>query len=76
MADLADFFPRPKKSTVVSTGHRHSSYRQSRDVPEELKEWLVRRVACIRGELSLGIEKFFFNRLLSNAVSSWLTLGT
>ncbi len=52
--DLVDFFPRPKKSTVVSTGYRHNTYRQSKSVPGELKEWLVRRLACIRGELSLG----------------------
>ncbi|KAI1253482.1 hypothetical protein MGN70_005690 [Eutypa lata] len=58
VADLVDFFPRPKKSTVVSTGYRHNTYRQSKSVPEELKEWLVRRVACIRGKLSLDIEVF------------------
>ncbi|RYP03149.1 hypothetical protein DL764_005356 [Monosporascus ibericus] len=45
--DLVDFFPRPKKSNIVSTGYRHNAYRQSKSVPEELKEWLVRRVACV-----------------------------
>ncbi|RYP17253.1 hypothetical protein DL765_004638 [Monosporascus sp. GIB2] len=51
VVDLVDFFPRPKKSNIVYTGYRHNAYRQSKSVPEELKEWLVRRVACVHIEV-------------------------
>ncbi|KAI1656662.1 glycoside hydrolase family 15 protein [Daldinia decipiens] len=48
VVDVVDFFPRPKESTVLSTKHKHSAYREARSVYEELKKWLVRRVECIR----------------------------
>ena len=66
VADVVDFFPRPKKSAVAAptpapswssagaAGRRHSAYRRATSTPQELKQWLVRRVACIRGELTLG----------------------
>ncbi|KAI1341479.1 glycosyl hydrolase [Xylariaceae sp. FL0016] len=43
VVDLVDFFPRPKTTRTVN---------------EELKKWLVRRVECIRGQLTLDIEVF------------------
>ena len=69
VADVVDFFPRPKKSAAAAAaapapapswssagaaGRRHSAYRRATGAPQDLKQWLVRRVACIRGELTLG----------------------
>jgi GH15 family glucan-1,4-alpha-glucosidase len=60
--DLVDFFPRPKSVTVVNPattgGNKHNAYRETIRVPEELKKWLVRRVECVRGELTLDVELF------------------
>ena len=63
MADVVDFFPRPKKSAPTApppsagagaAGPRRNTYRRASTVPQELKQWLVRRAVCIRGELTLG----------------------
>lgn len=56
VADVVDFFPRPKNTTILSSATAsHYAYREARNVPEELKKWLVRRVECIRGSMSLGL---------------------
>ncbi|KAF6837814.1 glycosyl hydrolase [Colletotrichum musicola] len=56
VVDLVDFFPRPKTATVLSKTGRHSSFRETTKIQEELKKWLVRRVECIRGRLEIDIE--------------------
>ncbi|KAL1883150.1 hypothetical protein VTK73DRAFT_9517 [Phialemonium thermophilum] len=58
VVDIVDFFPRPKNASIVTKGPRHGLFREVMTVPEELKKWLVRRVECIRGELSLEVEIF------------------
>ncbi|KAI0395073.1 glycoside hydrolase family 15 protein [Xylariaceae sp. FL0594] len=58
VVNLVDFFPRPKNSNVPVASTTQSSYRETRTVPEELKQWLVRRAECIRGEFTLDIEVF------------------
>lgn len=60
VVDLVDFFPRPRTSfaPVQRGGSRPSAFREVEAVQEELKRWLVRRVECIRGRLSLDIEIF------------------
>jgi GH15 family glucan-1,4-alpha-glucosidase len=55
VANLVDFFPRPKNSYVVPKGLKQMGYREAVAVQDELKKWLVRRVECIRGEVDLGI---------------------
>jgi hypothetical protein len=73
VVDLVDFFPRPKNAKVLSRSTAtQGSYREATKVQEELKKWLVRRVECIRGSLTLGRLKDttkemipFFQRLLS-----------
>lgn len=55
VVDVVDFFPRPKSAQVMTKGYRQSVYREATKVQEELKRWLVRRVECIRGSLSLGM---------------------
>ncbi len=52
--DLVDFFPRPKQANVLVKGAKQSPYRETTKVAEELKKWLVRRVECIRGHMTLG----------------------
>ncbi|XXG94001.1 hypothetical protein Hte_000252 [Hypoxylon texense] len=54
VVDVVDFFPRPKEATVLSTKYKHNAYRETSKVFEELKKWLVRRVECIRGQMTLG----------------------
>jgi len=54
--DLIDFFPRPKKSSVLSKTRAH--FREAVSVQDELKKWLVRRVECIRGYVDIG--RLFF----------------
>lgn len=54
VVDLVDFFPRPKSAQVMTRGYRQSAFREATKVQEELKKWLVRRVECIRGSLTLG----------------------
>lgn len=54
VVDIVDFFPRPKNADVIAKGPRQSVFREATSVQEELKKWLVRRVECIRGQLSLG----------------------
>lgn len=54
VVDLVDFFPRPMKTQTVIKGLKASAYREMTSVQEELKQWLVRRVECIRGKFSLG----------------------
>ncbi|KAI1409737.1 glycoside hydrolase family 15 protein [Hypoxylon sp. FL1857] len=58
VVDVVDFFPRPKESTVLSTKYKHNAYRETKSVFEELKKWLVRRVECIRGQMSLDVNVF------------------
>ncbi len=54
VVDLVDFFPRPKNSKVITKAPKQMPFRESVEVPDELKKWLVRRVECIRGEFDLG----------------------
>jgi GH15 family glucan-1,4-alpha-glucosidase len=54
VVDIVDFFPRPKNSTVAAKGSLQGAYREMMSVQEELKKWLVRRVECIRGGLTLS----------------------
>jgi GH15 family glucan-1,4-alpha-glucosidase len=54
VVDLVDFFPRPKNSNVVAKVPKQMPFRESVEVQDELKKWLVRRVECIRGEFDLG----------------------
>ncbi|KAI0193154.1 Six-hairpin glycosidase-like protein [Astrocystis sublimbata] len=56
--NLLDFFPRPKYANILTPNTVRTSYRETRSVPEELKQWLVRRVECIRGHFTLDIELF------------------
>ncbi|KAI1465625.1 glycoside hydrolase family 15 protein [Daldinia caldariorum] len=58
VVDVVDFFPRPKESTVLSTKNKHNAYREAKSVYKELKKWLVRRVECIRGKMSLDVGVF------------------
>ncbi|CAK7567076.1 MAG: hypothetical protein SEPTF4163_005035 [Sporothrix epigloea] len=59
VVDLVDFFPRPKSTAVVSRPlPGQGVVREVRPVQEELKKWLVRRVECIRGEMTLDVELF------------------
>ncbi|KAK4044500.1 Six-hairpin glycosidase-like protein [Parachaetomium inaequale] len=58
VVDLVDFFPRPKNAKVIVEGPRQGAYREMTSVQEELKQWLVRRVECIRGRLQLDVEIF------------------
>ncbi|KAI8632277.1 glycoside hydrolase family 15 protein [Xylariaceae sp. FL1651] len=58
VVDVVDFFPRPKNANILSTDRKHTAYRETRSVPEELKKWLVRRAECIRGQLTLDVEIF------------------
>ena len=55
MVNLVDFFPRPKSARVLTGAYKLGSYRQATKVQEELKKWLVRRVECIRGSLTVGM---------------------
>ena len=55
VVDLVDFFPRPKNSTVVTKlASKQVPFRESTQVRDELKKWLVRRVDCVRGHVDLG----------------------
>lgn len=54
MANLVDFFPRPKNSIVVPKRKGQTAYKEALSVQEELKKWLVRRVECVRGVVDLG----------------------
>ncbi|CAN8099457.1 unnamed protein product [Discula destructiva] len=59
VADLIDFFPRPRTSLVpASSVGRQLAYREVRVVQQELKKWLVRRVECLRGKVELDVEIF------------------
>ncbi|KAJ3579740.1 hypothetical protein NPX13_g821 [Xylaria arbuscula] len=58
VVNLVDFFPRPKYANILTANTAQSSYREARSVPEELKKWLVRRVECVRGQLTLDVEVF------------------
>ena len=55
VVDLVDFFPRPRSARVMTRDSKQGSYREATKVQEELKKWLVRRVECIRGSLTLGM---------------------
>lgn len=54
VADVVDFFPRPKSAKILTRSNKQSVYREATKVQEELKKWLVRRVQCIRGSMDLG----------------------
>jgi hypothetical protein len=54
VADLIDFFPRPRNQYTVARTPKHMPFRESVKVQDELKKWLVRRVDCIRGKVKLG----------------------
>jgi GH15 family glucan-1,4-alpha-glucosidase len=54
VVDVVDFFPRPKSTQVTTKGVKLNAYREATQVQDELKKWLVRRVECIRGSMSLG----------------------
>ncbi|KAI1872683.1 hypothetical protein JX265_005563 [Neoarthrinium moseri] len=58
VVDLVDFFPRPKTTSILSPGYKHNAYRETRVVQGELKQWLVRRMECIRGQLELNVDVF------------------
>jgi GH15 family glucan-1,4-alpha-glucosidase len=58
VVDLIDFFPRPKSAKVMTRDYIHGAYREATNVQEELKRWLVRRVECIRGSLTIDVEIF------------------
>ncbi|KAI0136556.1 Six-hairpin glycosidase-like protein [Xylariales sp. AK1849] len=58
VADVVDFFPRPKTTSILATGYKHNAYRETKTIQEELKRWLVRRVECIRGQLALDVDIF------------------
>ncbi|KAJ4414182.1 hypothetical protein N0V82_008084 [Gnomoniopsis sp. IMI 355080] len=59
VANLIDFFPRPRTAFIPTTSvGRQSAYREVRIVQEELKKWLVRRVECVRGKVQLDVEIF------------------
>ncbi|QPG99992.1 hypothetical protein C2857_003068 [Epichloe festucae Fl1] len=58
VVDVVDFFPRPKDAQVMTKHFKQSAYREATKVQEELKKWLVRRVECIRGSLTLDVEIF------------------
>jgi GH15 family glucan-1,4-alpha-glucosidase len=58
VVELVDFFPRPKNAQVMTKGFRQGAYREATKVQEELKRWLVRRVDCIRGSMTLDVEIF------------------
>ncbi|KAK1776142.1 glycosyl hydrolase [Copromyces sp. CBS 386.78] len=58
VVDLVDFFPRPRTTKTLFKGLKTSAYREMTSVQEELKKWLVRRVECIRGKVSLEVEIF------------------
>lgn len=55
VVDIVDFFPRPKSAKVIAKPPNYSAFREMTSIQEELKKWLVRRVECVRGKLSLGI---------------------
>ena len=38
----------------MTQGYKPGAFREATKVQEELKKWLVRRVECIRGSLSIG----------------------
>jgi GH15 family glucan-1,4-alpha-glucosidase len=54
VVDLVDFLPRPKNSRIINKTSRSMPYRETIKVQDELKQWLIRRVDCIRGEVDLG----------------------
>ena len=54
MADVIDFFPRPRDNYTVVRNAKQVASRESVKVTEELKKWLVRRVECIRGKVQIG----------------------
>lgn len=56
--DLVDFFPLPKAAAKVTRGVSQGAFRESQEVQEELKRWLVRRVECIRGKFEIEVELF------------------
>lgn len=54
VADLIDFFPRPRDNYTVVRNSKQVAFRETAKVSEELKKWLVRRVECIRGTVKIG----------------------
>ncbi|KGQ08783.1 hypothetical protein BBAD15_g5884 [Beauveria bassiana D1-5] len=59
VVDLIDFFPRPRSTKVVSRSTSDQGlFREAASVQAELKKWLVRRVECVRGFLTIDVEIF------------------
>ncbi|KAI1106717.1 glycoside hydrolase family 15 protein [Jackrogersella minutella] len=58
VVNVVDFFPRPNEAVTPATKNKHKAYRESQDVYETLKKWLVRRVECIRGQMTLDVDVF------------------
>lgn len=58
VVNLVDFLPRPKSAEVMTNDLKQSAYREAANVQEELKKWLVRRVECVRGSMTLDVEIF------------------
>ncbi|OAA64834.1 glycosyl hydrolase [Cordyceps fumosorosea ARSEF 2679] len=59
VADVIDFFPRPKSTKVISRSSSDQGlFREAASVQAELKKWLVRRVECVRGFLTIDVEIF------------------
>ncbi|XWW92933.1 hypothetical protein V2A60_000861 [Cordyceps javanica] len=59
VVDVIDFFPRPKSTKVVSRSSSDQGlFREAASVQAELKKWLVRRVECVRGFLTIDVEIF------------------
>ena len=51
--DVLDYFPRPK-TTSVPQKCKSTNHRDAVVVQDELKQWVVRRVECIRGKVAFG----------------------
>lgn len=57
--NVVDFLPRPNNKTMDAEYHaRVIASKHTGDVPErpDLKQWLVRRVECMRGEVDVNVE--------------------
>jgi hypothetical protein len=57
--NVVDFLPRPNNKTMDAEYHaKVIASKHTGDVPErpDLKQWLVRRVECMRGEVDVSVE--------------------
>lgn len=55
VVNLVDFFPRPKAARATRYSTRENESRELNNISGDLRKWLVRRVECIRGSLTIGI---------------------